>query len=183
MEFEKRLLSNSYWLSRIFFIKFLGFVTFIAFLVAFMQNNALIGPNGLTPAEPLLTQRKEKIMTNWNKYLYETPTLFWFIPVSDLNLSIISFIGMIVSIIIIINGQSNVFLYSIQWILYLSIVNVGNVWYRFGWESHLLEQLFLASLIVPIISLQKFPKWTPTPILGVYANMWLLFRIMIGKNK
>ncbi len=32
----------------------------------------------------------------------------------------------------------------VLWLLYLSIVNVGQTWYSFGWESLLLEAGFLA---------------------------------------
>ena len=34
--------------------------------------------------------------------------------------------------------------WALLWVLYLSIVNVGQVWYGFGWESLLLEAGFLA---------------------------------------
>ena len=35
-------------------------------------------------------------------------------------------------------------LWLLLWVLYLSIVNVGQIWYAFGWESLLLEAGFLA---------------------------------------
>jgi hypothetical protein len=43
-----------------------------------------------------------------------------------------------------------VWLYVLVWLvlygLYLSYVNVGQVWYAFGWESLTLEVAFLAAL-------------------------------------
>ncbi|EUA16200.1 lipase maturation factor 1 domain protein [Mycobacterium xenopi 4042] len=35
-------------------------------------------------------------------------------------------------------------MWLVLWVLYLSIVNVGQTWYSFGWESLLLETGFLA---------------------------------------
>ena len=42
--------TDSYWLSRIVFLKALGFVYCAAFLVAYFQNKALIGDLGISPA-------------------------------------------------------------------------------------------------------------------------------------
>ena len=58
------------------------------------------------------------------------------------------------------------------WVLYLSFVNVGQTFYGFGWESILLEGLFLAIFLgnshtVP----QQIPIW---------LFRWLLFRVMFG---
>lgn len=183
MEFEKRLLQHSYWLSRVVFIKLLGAVTFIAFLVALLQNGSLIGPKGLTPADQYLQFVKEQNTNLTSEFLrfYYAPTIFWFVPPSDLNLSLVALVGLILSAYTIISGACNFIIYFIQWLLYLSLINIGQTWYSFGWESQLVEQLFLAALIVPISSLHKFPKWTPVPSVGLYANIWLLFRIMIGK--
>ena len=47
-------------------------------------------------------------------------------------------------------------------------------------ESQLLETTFLTIFLVPLLSLKKFPRWTPTPIVCIWGNRWLLFRIMIG---
>lgn len=178
MEYEKRLLENSYWLSRVLYIKFLGFVSFVAFSVALLQNSALIGPNGLTPATEIMNLKKQNIK-RFQDYL-QPPTLFWFISITDMNLSLVALTGVILSAIIMIRGQSNFIIFFILWSLYLSIVSIGNVWYSFGWESQVVEQLFLAALIVPIFSFQKYPKWTPVPWIAIVANIWLLFRIMIG---
>ena len=37
----------------------------------------------------------------------------------------------------------------VLWVLYLSIVNVGQTFYGFGWESLLLEAGFLAIFLGP----------------------------------
>ena len=42
--------AGSYWLTRVLFLRFLGFIYLIAFLVSYNQNKELIGDRGLTPA-------------------------------------------------------------------------------------------------------------------------------------
>lgn len=45
---------GSYFYTRIVFLRYLGLIYCIAFLVAFHQNEALIGEHGLTPAKSYL---------------------------------------------------------------------------------------------------------------------------------
>jgi hypothetical protein len=92
----------------------------------------------------------------------------------------VSQIGLALSCIIFIIGGSNFPLSFCQWLIYTSIVNTGQVWYSFGWESQLLEISFLSMFLVPVWSLDRFPKLTPTPWTCIFGYRWLLFRIMIG---
>jgi hypothetical protein len=58
------------------------------------------------------------------------------------------------------------------WALYLSIVNVGQDFYGFGWESMLLEAGFFASFLGPS---SMAPSVVPVLILR-----WMLFRVELG---
>jgi hypothetical protein len=58
------------------------------------------------------------------------------------------------------------------WVLYLSIVNVGQVWYGFGWESLLLETGFLMIFL-------GNGRIAP-PVLTLWLVRWLLFRVEFG---
>lgn len=49
-----------------------------------------------------------------------------------------------------------------------------------GWESQLLETGFLAMFLVPWLSLARFPKGSPTPLVCVWGYRWLMFRIMVS---
>ena len=51
---------SSYHLTRIVFLRALAFVYFVAFLVAFRQNKALIGDNGITPARYELEETRDR---------------------------------------------------------------------------------------------------------------------------
>src|SRR5207253_5349056 len=58
------------------------------------------------------------------------------------------------------------------WILYLSFVNVGQIFYAFGWESLLLETGFLAIFA-------GGSETTPNLFL-IWMWRWVLFRVMFG---
>jgi hypothetical protein len=58
------------------------------------------------------------------------------------------------------------------WALYLSIVNVGQTFYGFGWESLLLEAGFLAIFLGPT------DVAPPLPV--IILMRWLLFRVEFG---
>ena len=60
----------------------------------------------------------------------------------------------------------------VLWALYLSFVNVGQMFYGFGWESLLLEAGALAVLLGP--------SDTAPPILVILLVRWLLFRVEFG---
>lgn len=51
---------NSYFLTRIIFLRGLAFVHFVAFTVALRQNRGLIGDNGITPARDILNTVEER---------------------------------------------------------------------------------------------------------------------------
>ncbi|HEX2156788.1 MAG TPA: lipase maturation factor family protein, partial [Actinomycetes bacterium] len=59
-----------------------------------------------------------------------------------------------------------------MWALYLSIVNVGQTFYGFGWETLLLEAGFLAIFLGPAA--------TEPPTLVLWLYRWLLFRVEFG---
>ena len=168
-------------MTRIVYLRFLGLITFTAFLVALLQNDALIGKRGLLPANDHLTAVKNHFKSDTSSRWSYAPTIFWFFNFED-NISILldttALIGMIISAIIILKGSANMIMILSLWILYHSIVSVGQRWYSFGWESQTLETLFLSIWMVPIFSTDQFE---PTPMFVSFAgNKWLIFRIMIG---
>jgi hypothetical protein len=59
-----------------------------------------------------------------------------------------------------------------MWGLYLSIVNVGQTFYGFGWETLLLEAGFLAVFLGPAA--------TAPPTLVLWLYRWLEFRVEFG---
>lgn len=167
---------NGYWLTRFVLLRFLGFIYFIAFLVAANQLVPLVGHNGLLPADLYLQNLTDHFGSRGAGFL-ELPSLFW-LGISDLGLRLVAWTGVALSLAVVC-GYANIFVMLALWGLYMSIVNVGQLWYSYGWEMQLLETGFLGVFLCPIFDLRPFPKHAP-PIVVFWLYRWLIFRIMLG---
>ncbi len=168
----------SYWLTRVVFLRCLAAMYTVAFLVALLQNEYLLGEEGLTPATIYIQQRRGG-RSNYELVLSH-PTVFWVISPSTANINLVAVLGLCLSVFVAIEGCANMPIILAMWALYFSIVSIGQTWYSFGWESQLLETGFLTAFMVPLLSLARFPRHTPTPWVCIWGLRWLLFRIMIG---
>src|SRR5262249_56514606 len=97
-------------------------------------------------------------------------TLFW-VGCSDLGMSIFAWFGCALSLIVLA-GYANAILLAVLWIMYMSIVHVGQIWYGYGWEIQLLETGFLSIFLCPLLDGRPFPKCRP-PLLVLW-----LFRLL-----
>ena len=169
---------STYYLTRIFYLRALSLVYFVAFLVAFNQNRGLIGQDGLLPAKAYIRQLRQQHGSTLSG-LREHPTLLWLLDDESIddNLERIALAGMGLSGFVAVYGRANSFLMGALWMLYFSIDTVGQTFYSFGWESQLLETGFIAIFVCPLVSLDT---WAAVSKAGVYANWWLIFRIMLG---
>ncbi|XP_045190292.2 lipase maturation factor 1-like [Mercenaria mercenaria] len=176
--------NGSYWLTRILLLRYLGFIYFVAFLVAQHQNKQLIGSYGLLPASSFLddAKRRTRGRVKWSTFL-KVPSLIWLFDydeVLDEVLDYIAYAGLGLSSFLILNGGANWFIMFVLWALYHSLVNVGQRWYGFGWESQLLETGFLAIFLCPLFDIDPLPRFTPTSRVTIWGYRWLIFRIMLG---
>jgi hypothetical protein len=166
----------TYWLTRFLILRLLGGIYAIAFLVAINQIIPLIGENGLLPIGIYL-KRITEALGSAGAGFRRLPSLFWFIN-SDTSLLTVSWVGFLLSCMVLA-GFANALVLAILWILYMSIVHIGQEWYGYGWEIQLLETGFLAIFLCPLLDMRPFPKYaTPVPIIGLFR--WLIFRIMFG---
>jgi hypothetical protein len=157
---------QTYWLTRIVFLRCLGIVYATAFLVAYDQNISLLGEKGLTPAKEYLDSIDSTLGSIYSSQkVLQIPTLFFMFGqgASTDNLTHVAAAGLVLALFVTAFGRANMILLFILWLLYSSIVNVGQIWYSFGWEMQLLETGFLAIFLCPVVSLNGFSKWTPTP--------------------
>jgi hypothetical protein len=151
--------------------------------VALQQNKALIGREGLLPANKYLRSlRARRPRRDLPSLLATAPTLLWFTNLDNINLylDLLAYAGLALSFVIMITGAANMMAMLLLWIIYHSLVNVGQRWYGFGWESQLLETGFLAIWMFPMFTWRQLPRLTPTPMVTIYGYRWLIFRIMIG---
>lgn len=155
------------WLSRLVFQRALAAVYLVAFLTAALQFRALLGERGMLPI-PRFTARVP---------FRRAPSLFQ-LHYSDRFFAACAGAGCAVSAALLAGADSAlplwaaILLWLVPWALYLSIVNVGQTWYAFGWESLLLETGFLAAFL-------GNDEVAP-PVVVLFLLRWILFRVEFG---
>jgi hypothetical protein len=164
---EETPTSSSYWLTRVCFQRALGAIYLIAFLIAANQYIPLVGEHGLLPVKLFLPR-----VTFW-----EAPSIFW-INHSDSFITTAIWCGLGLSGLTVAGFSErwgvwfSVAVWTLLWVIYLSLVNVGQTFYGFGWETILLESGFLAIFLGS--STVKPPR------IVFWLLLWVLFRIMFG---
>ncbi|MCK8678192.1 MULTISPECIES: lipase maturation factor family protein [Streptomyces] len=159
--------SSDYWLSRLVFQRALAAVYLVAFLAAALQFRALIGSRGMLPV-PRYVERVP---------FRAAPSVFHW-HYSDRFFALCAWGGAALALALLAGAGDAVplavsmVLWAVLWALYLSIVNVGQTWYGFGWESLLLETGFLAVFLGN--------EETAPPVLVLFLLRWLLFRVEFG---
>ncbi|SDJ46966.1 lipase maturation factor family protein [Streptomyces indicus] len=156
-----------YWLARLVFQRALAAVYLVAFVGAALQFRALIGERGMLPV-PRFTARVP---------FRRAPSLFQ-LRYSDRLFAVAACTGALCAVALLAGLDAELplwagmLLWLLPWLLYLSIVNVGQTWYGFGWESLLLETGFLAVFLGP--------HDLAPPLLVLFLLRWLLFRVEFG---
>ncbi len=167
---------NTYALTRFAFLRFLGLIYMVAFAVACNQLVPLVGSKGLEPADRFLAD--VAFQFGHSGAWLRLPTLFW-LGVSDAALRVVSWAGLVLSLGVLL-GYANSIMLFLLWLFYLSIIQVGQVFLGYGWESLLLETGFLAIFLAPPLDPRPFPKNESPPKPVMWLLRWLVFRLMFG---
>jgi hypothetical protein len=139
----------------------------IAFVSALNQFPALLGDNGLLPV-----RRFTALVPFWR-----APSLFQW-RYSDALLRVVAWSGVALAATVVLGlAQSGpawlpLLVFLLLFAAYLSIVNVGQTFYSFGWESLLVEAGFVVAF------LGSTAVATPLPVL--FFLRWLVFRLEFG---
>ena len=158
---------RSYWSSRFVFERALALIYLVAFLVAANQFVPLLGEHGLLPV---------------TRFVHDVPfsaapSLFFFAP-TDMAFRVAAWTGVALACLALSSCPSRLgtlasaAVWAALWVLYLSFVNVGQIFYGFGWETLLLETGFLAIFA-------GAGATTPNALV-MWMWRWLLFRVMFG---
>lgn len=156
-----------YWLARLVIERGIGAIYAIAFLVALRQFTPLLGERGLLPVPQFVAYVPFRA----------SPSLFH-LRYSDRLLRVCAWTGLVLGVLVVAGVPDSwplpleMLVWAALWGLYLSIVNVGQTFYSFGWETLLLEAGFLAIFLGP--------AWTVPPLPLIYLIRWLLFRLEFG---
>jgi hypothetical protein len=167
---------REYWLTRFVILRLLGFLYFMAFLAAVNQLGPLIGHEGLLPADSYLQRLTEHFGSGVEGFC-ELPSVFW-LGCSDRALLAVAWLGLALALLVML-GYANALIMLALWALYMSIVNVGQLWYSYGWEMQLLETGMLGAFLCPLLDGRPFPRRAP-PVAVLWLYRWLIFRIMLG---
>lgn len=164
--------NSSYWLTRTLFLRCLGLIYAVAFLILTQQFIPLVGERGILPVPLFLEQVTQTYGPGLSSWL-NLPTLMW-LDCSDTFMLGLAWLGLGLALLLLC-GVANVPLLLALWALYLSFCHVGQLFYSFGWEILLLETGFLALFLCPL--------WrTPVPPAKalIWLLRWVLFRLMLG---
>lgn len=141
----------------------------IAFVSTITQFPALLGERGLLPVPRLLARIRYR----------QSPSVFHW-RYSDRMLLAICWMCAAIAASLVIGlpqlGQPWLPMISflVLWAAYLSIVNVGQTFYSFGWESLLVE----AGFIVALLGSQEIAA----PIVIILFTRWLVSRLEVLGN-
>ena len=159
--------ATDFWLTRLCFQRGLGCIYLIAFLIAATQFIALLGRRGLQPVRLFVRHVPFR----------RAPSLFY-ISCSDgfiiaaiwcgIALSILAISGLSESFGLIVSMST----WALLWVIYLSLINVGQTFYGFGWETMLTETGFLGIFLGS--------SDTHAPVVVMWLIVWVLFRTMFG---
>jgi len=158
---------EEFWRTRLVFQRGLALVYLLAFLVAVEQFVPLLGEHGLQPVPRFVEQIPFRA----------SPSLFFLLP-RDAAFVAAAWLGVALSLFAL-SGLSekrgwtlSAATWGALWVLDLSFVNVGQIFYGFGWETMLLEAGFLAVFMGS--------ERTPASPIPIYLVRWMVFRVMFG---
>jgi len=168
----KEIHPASYRLTRSLFLKGVAAVFLIAFLSMMPQVSGLIGSNGISPAHEYLNAIRDQ--TGVERY-WLLPTLAW-IDSSDAFLRGICWTGSGLAVAVLVGIAPLAALFG-MFVLYLSLVSVGQDFLSFQWDVLLLEVGFAAMLLAPRALLPW--KARPAGAVGIWVMRLLVFRLML----
>jgi len=156
-----------YWLGRFVFERGIALMYLVAFVAALNQFRPLLGERGLLPVPRYLRSSPFR----------RSPSLFH-VHYSDRLFALVAWTGIALAVceVLALPDRAplpvSMLVWFASWVLYLSIVNVGQTFYGFGWESLLLEAGFIAIFL---------GTWSMSPpLLVMWLLRWLLFRLEFG---
>ncbi|MBC7292306.1 MAG: lipase maturation factor family protein [Actinotalea sp.] len=139
----------------------------IAFVAVLHQFRPLLGERGLLPVPAFVARVPFR----------SAPSLFHW-RYSDALVTAVAVVGVVVGVLLVVGLPQQgppwvpMLAFLTLWALYLSVVNVGQVFYGFGWESLLLEAGFLAAFLGS--------ARTDPPITVIVLFWWLVVRVELG---
>ena len=143
------------------FTRLFGLIYLSAFVSFGVQALGLIGSHGILPLSGMLDTIYSRIGPDG---FFEMPTVFW-VNASDFMIQAVCWAGAAFSLLVFLDLLPRLSLFFC-YVLYLSLLNAGNVFMSYQWDTFLLEAGFLIFLL----------NFTIQP--SLWLLRWLLFRFM-----
>ncbi|XP_077994888.1 lipase maturation factor 2-like [Glandiceps talaboti] len=162
----------------------MAIVYLFAFTSLYVQIPGLYGKNGMLPAHLVLKYEGRSVQDAFKNQ----PTLLWLTPSIGLDLDtamdFICLLGIIISFICMISSTlRDTFNFTLLWVLYLSMYQVGQTFLWFQWDILLLEAGFLTILVAPVNLFKwRAPSHNQHDNVTMWLVKWLLFRLMFASG-
>ena len=164
-----------YRIASFLFLRGLGLIYLIAFLSIAVQWKGLFGSRGILPAAELFGALNRQGLEWFGK----APSLFW-LHSGDAFLAFCCAAGVLLSGALVVGAAPRI-LCVILWVLHLSFVVAGQVFFQFQWDSLLLEVGFLAIFLAPS-TIRPTLSAPPPPRVARWLLVWLLFRLLFSSG-
>ena len=170
---------HTYRLTQWLFLRGLGAIYFIAFTSLAVQIDGLLGHSGISPADDYL--RAIGASLHAPQHYFALPTVAWF-GTSNAFLNTYCWLGALAGLLVLLGIATGPCL-LVAWVLYLSLVNIGQDFLSFQWDILLLEAGFVSMLWAPWCLFEPPWKWslkavTEPSLIGLWLLRWLVFRLM-----
>lgn len=177
-----------YRFTRCIFVRCVAAIYLLAFVSAGTQMLGLYGQGGILPIKNVVESSAQGAPPSLLFVNY--PTVFWF-NTSDSFIGLVPTVGATTSLLALLGVLCGPNLF-ISWLLYLSIVTIGQEFMSFQWDILLCETGFLTLFFAtwrPLdfgyacVKKLKLPSWTidkaKPSIVVILLLRWLLFRLML----
>lgn len=163
----------SYAIARRWFLRALGLIFAIAFVSFWVQVDGLIGARGILPVPDFLAAAQEMLGA---RAPFALPTLVWF---DSSNAFLHGLCGAgTAAALLLIAGIAPPLCLALLFVLYLSLVVVGQTFLSFQWDILLLETAFFAIFLAPWQWRARASRPAPVSRVGLLLMRLLLFKLM-----
>jgi lipase maturation factor 1 len=167
-------------LTRWLFLRLLGVSALCAFVSLWVQMDGLFLSGGIAPAADAMDAvRAHADAEGWSALggFLRVPTLAW-LSAGDGWLTALAAIGTVAALLLIADVAPGPMI-AVLWLTYLSLVQVGDVFFGFQWDALLIETLFAALFLAPWRLRPRLRSDREPPAAGVWLLRLLLFKLML----
>ena len=165
-------------LARWLFLRLLGVVFVVAFLSFGLQIEGLLGSEGILPAVERLERIQQSVAQRHpNDFVWMwVPTIFTWIEPTERVLTGACLTGGLLGGLLVVGVWPRL-VSVLLWGTYLSLVQVGGIFWGYQWDMLLLETSLMAVFLAPSGFFPKGGDDRPSGV-ALFLCYWLLFRLM-----